>query len=216
MTLDKYKEKRDFEATSEPKGVQNKAGAEKAALSFVVQKHAATRLHYDFRLEMDGVLKSWAVPKGPSMNPEDKRLAIMVEDHPYDYKDFEGIIPEGNYGAGSVIVWDNGTYGVADPHFEGDVEDKLLDDLRRGHLSIILKGKKLKGEFGLVRLWTGKENEWLLIKKDDKYAKGVDILEKDKSVISKVTLEVLEKRTEKEKAAGKKGNKGEVKKKQKM
>ena len=181
---------RSFNATAEPEGIIKKS---KNDLIFVVQKHAATNLHYDFRLEMDGVLKSWAVPKGPSLNPDNKRLAIMVEDHPYDYKDFEGTIPEGNYGAGTVIVWDNGTYHLVDAENTEDVTSELLADLQKGHLSFILNGKKLKGEFALVRLKTKKDNTWLLIKKHDEFATEDDILEKDKSVISNVTLESLEK-----------------------
>jgi DNA ligase D-like protein (predicted 3'-phosphoesterase) len=190
MSLNTYNQLRSFNATAEPKGVIKKS---KTDLIFVVQKHAASQLHYDFRLEMDGVLKSWAVPKGPSLDPDNKRLAIMVEDHPYDYKDFEGTIPEGNYGAGHVIVWDNGTYQLVDSQNHEDFESKLLADLQNGHLSFILKGKKLKGEFALVRLKTKKDNTWLLIKKHDEFATEEDILELDKSVISNVTLESLEK-----------------------
>jgi len=138
MSLSKYNQKRNFKQTEEPEG---KIGKSEKDLIFVVQKHAASHLHYDFRLELDGVLKSWAVPKGPSMNPDDKRLAMMVEDHPYDYKDFEGTIPEGNYGAGNVIVWDNGTYTTADEDAASS-RKKLKADLHKGHLSFILKGKK--------------------------------------------------------------------------
>ena len=192
MSLSKYNEKRDFKQTREPKGKVEKSASE---LIFVVQKHAASHLHYDFRLEMNGVLKSWAVPKGPSMDPEVKRLAMMVEDHPYSYKDFEGTIPAGNYGAGNVIVWDNGTY-TSDEKTASD-EKQLLADLKKGRLSFILKGKKLKGEFSLVKLHGKQENAWLLIKKQDKYASESDILEKDKSVISKRSLEQLEKKSDK-------------------
>ncbi|WP_426485224.1 DNA ligase D [Flavobacterium sp. 2] len=191
MSLSKYNQKRDFEQTSEPKGKIGKSANE---LIFVVQKHAASHLHYDFRLEINGVLKSWAVPKGPSMDPEIKRLAMMVEDHPYSYKDFEGTIPEGNYGAGNVIVWDNGTF-TSDENTTD--EKQLLADLKKGHISFILKGKKLKGEFSLVKLHGKQENAWLLIKKQDKYATDSDILEKNKSVISKRTLEELEAKSEK-------------------
>jgi bifunctional non-homologous end joining protein LigD len=131
MSLSRYNEKRNFKDTSEPKGI---VGKSEDKLIFVVQKQAASHLHYDFRLEMDGVLKSWAVPKGPSLDPEIKRLAMMVEDHPYSYKDFEGTIPEENYGAGNVIVWDNGTYLPAD-EYKGSAENKLKSDLHKGHIS---------------------------------------------------------------------------------
>jgi bifunctional non-homologous end joining protein LigD len=190
MGLSLYKKKRNFAKTSEPAG---KVKTRSKELIFTVQKHAASHLHYDFRLEMEGVLKSWAVPKGPSLNPEDKRLAMMVEDHPYDYKDFEGNIPEGNYGAGNVIVWDYGTY---EPREETDNPEKsLLAGLKKGHITFILHGKKLKGEFVLVKLRNGKqENAWLLVKKDDKYASTEDVLKKDKSVLSRATLETLAKR----------------------
>jgi bifunctional non-homologous end joining protein LigD len=190
MSLNQYNQKRNFNATSEPEGIINTPSKE---LIFVVQKHAASHLHYDFRLEMDGVLKSWAIPKGPSMNSADKRLAIMVEDHPFSYKDFEGTIPEGNYGAGTVIVWDNGTFTLADVKSEDEIETILKSDLQKGHLSFILKGKKLKGEFALVRLKTKKENTWLLIKKKDEFATERDILEENKSVISNLTLEAFAK-----------------------
>jgi bifunctional non-homologous end joining protein LigD len=189
--LDKYHQKRDFTSTGEPKGELKKSQNE---LIFVVQKHAASHLHYDFRLELNGVLKSWAVPKGPSMNPDDKRLAIMVEDHPYDYKDFEGTIPQGNYGAGNVIVWDNGTYTLVEAQSKTAIANKLEADLKKGHLSFILKGKKLKGEFSLVKLNSEQDNTWLLIKKNDSYATDEDILKKDKSVLSKMTLADLEKK----------------------
>lgn len=193
MSLTKYNQKRNFNSTKEPKGTVARSQGE---LIFVIQKHQASHLHYDFRLEMDGVLKSWAVPKGPSMNPEDKRLAMMVEDHPYHYKDFEGNIPEGNYGAGNVIVWDQGTYipsevGKAEP------EKQLMEELHKGRLSFIMKGRKLKGEFSLVKLKGKQENAWLLIKKQDKYATETDILLKNKSVLSKSTLEALEKKAAK-------------------
>lgn len=188
MDLSKYNLKRDFDSTNEPKGEIEKS---KNELIFVVQKHAASHLHYDFRLEMNGVLKSWAIPKGPSMNPEEKRLAIMVEDHPYTYKDFEGTIPEGNYGAGTVIVWDNGTYTLADEKSTETVEAKFKAGLQNGHLSFILNGKKLKGEFALVKLKIKQKDAWLLIKKDDQYASEFDVLLKNKSVISDLTLEEI-------------------------
>ena len=168
MTLDKYKKKRNFNRTSEPEGG---AVPQDGGHIFVVQRHAATRLHYDFRLEMGGVLKSWAVPKGPSLNPADKRLAMMVEDHPYSYRTFEGTIPEGNYGAGEVEIWDEGTY---EPLLRGEGktdEEILLEGVEKGSVKIILHGKKLKGEFALIKMHTAKEtNAWLLIKHNDSYA----------------------------------------------
>jgi bifunctional non-homologous end joining protein LigD len=166
MSLAKYKTKRNFAVSPEPKAAVKK---KTEALSFVVQRHKATRLHYDFRLEMDGVLKSWAVPKGPSMNPEDKRLAMMVEDHPYDYKDFAGVIPEG-YGAGIVEIWDSGKYSDIENDDKAVAEKKLKAGLKAGNLKFTLSGKKLKGEFALVKLKGKEDNSWLLIKHRDKYA----------------------------------------------
>ena len=167
MALKDYNDKRKFDETTEPKGKTKKSEDQ---LIFVIQRHAASRLHYDFRLEMEGVLKSWAVPKGPSLNPEDKRLAMMVEDHPYDYKDFEGNIPEGNYGAGQVEVWDSGTYEPLDETSKLSDEKELLKELKAGSLKFILHGKKLKGEFALVKMKNTENNAWLLIKHKDKFA----------------------------------------------
>ncbi len=167
MALTLYKKKRNFKETSEPSGKLKKS---EAKLSFVVQRHKASRLHYDFRLEMDGVLKSWAVPKGPSLNPKDKRLAMMVEDHPYDYKDFAGLIPEGNYGAGIVEIWDSGTYTDIDNSEKDTAIKKLKAGLKSGDFKFQLFGKKLKGEFVLVKLKGNEDNSWLLIKHRDKYA----------------------------------------------
>ena len=186
MGLTLYKKKRNFKSTSEPTGGGNAGGR----LRFVVQKHDASHLHYDFRLEMEGVLKSWAVPKGPSLDPSIKRLAMMVEDHPFDYRNFEGIIPEGNYGAGTVIVWDEGTYEPANSE-AGDKksqEKQLLADLKKKRLKFILHGKKLKGEFALVKTYSGAENGWLLMKVNDQYATDEDITLKEKSVVTKRTL----------------------------
>jgi bifunctional non-homologous end joining protein LigD len=185
MSLTTYKKKRNFKKTSEPKPKEKRS---KKALIFVVQEHSATRLHYDFRLEMEGVLKSWAVPKGPSMNPDDKHLAVHVEDHPYDYKDFEGTIPEGNYGAGNVIVWDNGTYHSRETDDPKKSEKILLEGLEKGHITFILHGKKLKGEFALVEMKGRGENAWLLLKKDDEYATTKDILKKVRSVKTRKVL----------------------------
>lgn len=183
--LEAYRDKRAFNQTPEPKG--GKADSEK--LIFVVQKHDASHLHYDFRLEMRGVLKSWAVPKGPSMNPDDHRLAMSVEDHPYDYKDFEGIIPEGQYGGGTVLVWDNGTYEPAEKIKGKKAQEHwLLSHYYKNKLSIILHGKKLKGQFNLVRTPDRAENAWLLTKVKDGHELERDITKKDRSVISGHTL----------------------------
>src|SRR5690606_9272149 len=157
MPLEDYNNKRNFKETSEPQGKEKPSGTE---LKFVIQRHAASRLHYDFRLEMDGVLKSWAVPKGPSLNPADKRLAMMVEDHPYSYRNFEGSIPKGNYGAGEVEIWDEGTY-----------EPLSSKNLQDDSIKIKLNGIKLKGEFALVKIKNSAEkNAWLLIKHNNEFA----------------------------------------------
>jgi bifunctional non-homologous end joining protein LigD len=189
MSLIKYKKKRTLSETAEPVG--GKPG--KNVLHFVVQKHAASHLHYDFRLEMGGVLKSWAVPKGPSLDPEIKRLAMMVEDHPYDYRTFEGVIPEGNYGAGTVMVWDAGTYEAADVTGSKNThEQNLLKQLKNGKIKFSLNGIKLQGEFVLLRTSQGgKENTWLLKKIKDEFASQNDITTMDKSVKSKKTISEL-------------------------
>lgn len=195
MSLEKYVEKRDFDKTSEPKSGKSK---DKDKLTFVIQKHDASRLHYDFRLEMEGVLKSWAVPKGPSTDPKNKRLAMMVEDHPFDYRDFEGIIPKGEYGGGTVIVWDEGTYEPIEPIKGKKAQEKhLLKQLHDGSLKIKLQGKKLQGEFALVKTHGMGENGWLLIKHKDEFASAKDITKEDKSVLSGKTIESMEKTSEK-------------------
>lgn len=192
MALKDYNEKRKFDKTTEPKGKTKKSEDQ---LIFVIQRHAASRLHYDFRLEMDGVLKSWAVPKGPSLNPEDKRLAMMVEDHPYDYKDFEGNIPEGNYGAGQVEIWDSGTYEPLDDTSKLSDEKELLKELKDGSLKFILHGKKLKGEFALVKMKNAENNSWLLIKHKDKFAKEKYDAEENVSPKSLVSKFIEEKKS---------------------
>ncbi len=195
MSLERYVEKRDFKKTSEPKAGKS---SDKEKLLFVIQKHDASRLHYDFRLEMEGVLKSWAVPKGPSTDPKTKRLAMMVEDHPFDYKNFEGIIPEGEYGGGTVIVWDEGTYEPIEEIKGKKAQEKhLLQQLKSGSLKIKLHGKKLQGEFALVKTHGMGENGWLLIKHKDEYASAKDITKLDKSVLSGKTIETMEKTSEK-------------------
>ncbi|HEY4326093.1 MAG TPA: DNA ligase D [Mucilaginibacter sp.] len=195
MSLEKYVEKRDFTKTAEPKAGKSK---DKDQLMFVIQKHDASRLHYDFRLEMDGVLKSWAIPKGPSTDPKVKRLAMMVEDHPFDYRNFEGIIPQGEYGGGTVIVWDEGTYEpIEEIKGKKEQEKHLLRELKSGSVKIKLHGKKLEGEFALVKTHGMGENAWLLIKHNDTYASAKDITKKGESVLSGKTIENMAKTSEK-------------------
>jgi bifunctional non-homologous end joining protein LigD len=172
-TLEQYRAKRDFSRTAEPAGkvASGKAKSAKGGGIFVIQKHAATRLHYDLRLEHDGVLWSWAVTRGPSLDPHERRLAIHVEDHPIDYASFEGTIPKGEYGGGSVIVWDEGTW---------QPEHDPAASMKKGHIDFELSGHKLNGKWHLVRLKPrpgDKKDNWLLIKSDDAAARpGEDIL----------------------------------------
>jgi len=193
MSLDEYKRKRRFEETPEPPPKLEKQSGHR----FVVQRHDATRLHYDFRLEMDGVLKSWAVPKGPSLDPADKRLAMQVEDHPVSYFDFEGTIPEGNYGGGTVMVWDAGTWEPLSPvpvkgEYIPGTEKEAAAMLAKGDLKFRLKGKRLNGDFALVHIKGragSKGNEWLLIKKkDDHVVAGFDIDAYDTSILTGRTM----------------------------
>src|SRR5436190_7854276 len=170
--LTKYQKMRDFGVTPEPSGKQKPVKGTK--LIFVIQKHHASHLHYDFRLEMEDVLKSWAVPKGPSYDPTVKRLAMMTDDHPYDYASFEGVIPAGNYGAGNVIIWENGTWEFIEPG------DDPVEAVRQGKLTFRLYGRKMFGEWALVRIKgrSPKGNEWLLLKHRDAYANAdVDVTE---------------------------------------
>ncbi|WP_018612096.1 DNA ligase D [Segetibacter koreensis] len=189
MPLEEYKKKRRFDKTPEPTGgeiIDNK-------LHFVVQKHAASHLHYDFSLELKGVLKSWAVPKGPSLNPDEKRLAMITEDHPYDYKDFEGIIPKGQYGGGTVIIWDEGTYET--PQVDKDdkkaQEHSLMGQFFKGGMLFNLHGKKLNGQFALIKDAERDEKSWYLLKVKDKSASKSDVTKKNKSVVSGLTVEEM-------------------------
>ncbi len=190
--LKEYSAKRTFTATPEPPPALPAAGG--GPLLFVVQQHSATRLHYDFRLECDGVLLSWAVPKGPSLDPSEKRLAVHVEDHPYDYGSFEGVIPAGQYGAGEVIVWDCGVYspdegGMTYFHDRAQAEREVREGLEKGKLSILLRGEKLKGSFALVR--TKEKNQWLMIKHKDRFVTTKDVMQQNRSVLSGKTVAEL-------------------------
>jgi bifunctional non-homologous end joining protein LigD len=190
MPLEEYRRKRKFTATPEPSG-RVQRGTRRSI--FVVQKHAATRLHYDFRLAISGVLASWAIPKGPSMNPADKRLAIRTEDHPLAYAKFEGVIPEGQYGAGTVMVWDRGTY-------ESQERMPPAEQLTRGTINVVLKGQKLRGGFALIRTAKratdpGQKERWLLIKRRDEHADpswDVESPELDHSVLTGRTLKEID------------------------
>ena len=222
MALEEYTRKRDFARTPEPPA-RTRPGADRQALTFVIQKHNASRLHYDFRLEAGGVLKSWSVPKGPSLNPHERRLAVAVEDHPVDYASFEGVIPSG-YGAGQVIVWDRGTYlpvdpagagkaGKADDDGKGSVtgnegedvsraeaERRVADGLRAGRITFLLHGEKLRGAWSLVRMRHSRDgrDNWLLVKADDGAADASrEVTEDDRSVISGRTIEDLQGRATK-------------------
>jgi bifunctional non-homologous end joining protein LigD len=200
MSLEEYRKKRNFRATSEPSGRTRRAGR---AQTFVVQKHDASQLHYDFRLAIDGVLVSWAVPKGPTLDPGVKRFATMTEDHPLEYADFEGVIPEGEYGAGTVMVWDRGSY-------ELEEEMPAEEQLTRGEIKIILHGKKLHGGFVLIHMGRAKtrpreKSRWLLIKRKDEYAKrswNPEDAQLSRSVLTGRTLEEIQSgRRERKRAA---------------
>jgi bifunctional non-homologous end joining protein LigD len=184
MTLAKYKEKRNFKVTPEPSGDEAAKKAAHPHLLYVVQKHRATQLHYDFRLEFEGVLLSWAVPKGPSLDPSVKRLAMQVEDHPVDYGGFEGVIPEGEYGGGTVMVWDTGTWTPESVD--------IAEALKKGDLKFQLHGKKLRGSWVLVRtrgFGSSSGKSWLLIKHRDEFASSEDVaMTQPKSAVSKRLL----------------------------
>ena len=192
--LAKYRERRDLDTSPEPKGGTVKPHEKPL---FVIQKHDATRLHYDFRLEIDGVLVSWAVPKGPSTDPSEKRLAIRTDDHPLEHADFEGVIPEENYGAGPVLIWDRGTY----KNVKYDEDDKLIPmskALEMGEITVALYGEKLRGAYALIRADRNDREQWLLIKTDDDKADARRNLTstEPKSVVSGRTIdEILKKET---------------------
>ncbi|MGH7484805.1 MAG: DNA polymerase ligase N-terminal domain-containing protein, partial [bacterium] len=180
--LTEYRRKRDFARTAEPSGDEASPRTRAGRLRFVIQKHAASHLHFDLRLELDGVMKSWAVPKGPSLDPSVKRLAMQVEDHPIDYNTFEGTIPKGEYGGGSVMLWDRGTYSSDTATSANDEDDAIREGLRRGDLKITFHGERLRGSFALVRMKFARNGsssakpQWLLIKHRDDYANDEDVV----------------------------------------
>jgi len=191
MPLSEYRRKRRSGRSPEPRGERGrkrrKADPSDKGLSFVIQHHAARSDHYDFRLEIDGALVSWAIPKGPSTNPKDRRMARRTEDHPLEYATFEGVIPQGEYGAGGVIVWDRGTYANATKH-------GMTECLKRGHLSFRLHGEKLHGGFALTRIREGKDETWLLVKRkdEDADARRKPVKSQPESVLSGRTLDDLD------------------------
>jgi bifunctional non-homologous end joining protein LigD len=191
MELKEYRKKRNFQKSPEPSGKKTKKPGSENPLSFVVHKHRASHLHYDLRLELNGVLKSWAIPKGPTLDPDEKRLSMMVEDHPLDYRTFEGVIPEGNYGAGSVMIWDFGSYHEIHSQSRAESEAALNTGLEKGHISFILDGKKLGGEFALVRLKRAGDNSWLLIKKHDGFAGKTRPSDEDRSAASGKSMQEI-------------------------
>src|SRR5688500_4627518 len=190
--LSEYSAKRSFKATPEPAPAvpQERAGP----LLFVIQQHSARRMHDDFRLECDGVLKSWAVPKGPSLDPAEKRLAVQTEDHPFDYASFEGVIPPGQYGAGEVIVWDCGVYSPDESaawiEDRRAAEKQVLEGLEKGKLSLTLRGEKLEGSFALVKTARGKD--WLLIKHKDRFVTKDDVTARSRSVLSGIAVDEMQ------------------------
>jgi bifunctional non-homologous end joining protein LigD len=197
--LDDYRRKRDFNTTPEPDSSPIKIKSGNSI--FLIHKHHATHLHYDLRIELNGVLKSWAIPKGPSMNPSDKHLAIMVEDHPFDYRNFEGNIPAGNYGAGAVMIWDEGIWTIPDISDKGEAEKILSRQILSGKITIFLSGKKLTGLFHLTRFnRSASATQWLLIKSKDSYSSEQDILAQDRSARSNLTLEQIAQSSEQSKS----------------
>ncbi len=190
MSADRYQEKRDFRRTPEPRGEGKRDKSDQQAV-FVIQQHDASTMHFDFRLEVDGALRSWAVPKGPSTDPSEKRLAIPTEDHPLKYADFEGVIPEGEYGAGAVLIWDRGAYQNLS---QKDGEDQpMTEALADGHAVVELHGEKLKGGYALQRIGGGDEPRWLLVKTDDEHAdaRRNPVSTEPESVLSGRTLDEI-------------------------
>src|SRR2546426_5602662 len=190
--VSEFPRKRNCEATRERGPVP--VGGRRGPLMFVIQQHSATRLHYDLRLECDGVLMSWAVPKGPSLDPAEKRLAVRTENHPFDYGSFEGVIPPGQYGAGEVIVWDCGVYSPDEDqeywfHDREEAERRVREGMEKGKLSILLRGEKVKGSFALVR--TKDAKNWLLIKHKDRFVSTNEVKAADRSVLSGASVEEM-------------------------